>query len=137
MEDDERGDSDWGRVSHMRRGLKKTAKAKKIPIFANSQADKTTSKKTGPELSNISYTQAIGQDADNVLGQFRDEVMINDREMGIKVMKNREGVGGKVILNCDFTTMTFTGIYSEGAELPEEANGGEEPEEQDAIIGME
>ena len=137
MEDDERADSDWLRVTHITRGLKKTAKAKKIPIFANSQADKTTSKKTGPELSNISYTQAIGQDADNVIGQFRDEVMINDREMGIKVMKNREGVGGKVILNWDFTTMTFTGIYSEGAELPEEANGSEEPEEQDAIIGME
>lgn len=135
MEDDEKADSDWLRVTHITRGLKKTAKAKKIPIFANSQADKTTSKKTGPELANISYTQAIGQDADNILGQFRDEVMINDREMGIKVVKNREGVGGKVILSWDFTTMTFKGIYSEGAELnPEEA--GSPMEEQDTVIGM-
>lgn len=135
MEDDEKADSDWLRVSHITRGLKRTAKNKHIPIFANSQADKTTSKKTGPELSNISYSQAIGQDADNIIGQYRDEVMINDREMGIKVMKNREGTGGKIIMTWDFTTMTFKGIYSEGAEDFE--NGGEPMERQEEIVGME
>ena len=137
MEDDEKADSDWLRVTHITRGLKKTAKTKKIPIFANSQADKSTSKKTGPELSNISYTQAIGQDADNILGQYRDEVMINDKEMGLKVIKNREGVGGKVIMTWDFTTMTFKGIYSEGSELEELEESGEEMEKQEEVLGMD
>lgn len=136
MEDDNRAESDWLRVANITRGLKKTAKNKHIPIFVNSQADKTTSKKTGPELGNISYSQAIGQDADNIIGQYRDEVMINDREMGIKVMKNREGTGGKVILTWDFTTMTFKGIYSEGTE-EEFENGGEPMERQEEVVGME
>ena len=35
-------------------------------------------------------------DADTVLGMYRDEVMRSDREMGIKVLKNREGFLGRV-----------------------------------------
>lgn len=62
MDDDQGADSDWLRVAHITRDLKKLAKRTKLPFFINSQADKNTSKRTGPELGSISYTQAIGQD---------------------------------------------------------------------------
>lgn len=114
MEDEQGAKDDWLRVTHITRDIKKTAKARHIPIVINTQADKNTSKKTGPELGSIMYTQSIGQDSDNVLALFRDEVMINDKEMGIKVLKQREGVLGKVIINWNFDTMNFTSIYSEG-----------------------
>ena len=113
MEDDQGAKDDWLRVAHITRDLKKLAKRSKKPIFINTQADKNTSKKTGPELGSIMYTQAIGQDSDNVLALFRDEVMFNDREMGIKVLKQREGTLGKVTLNWDFDTMNFDEIYLE------------------------
>ena len=113
MEDDQGAKDDWLRVAHITRDLKKLAKRVKLPILINTQADKNTSKKTGPELGSIMYTQAIGQDSDNVLSLYRDEVMLNDREMGIKVLKQREGTLGKVIVNWDFDTMNFSDIYSE------------------------
>ena len=104
---------DWLRVTHITRDLKKGAKRLKKPIFINHQADKSTSKQ-GPELENISYSQALGMDADTVLGMYRDEVMRSDKEMGIKVLKNREGFLGKVFMTWDFSTMNFEGIYSMG-----------------------
>ena len=113
MEDERKAKDDWLRVAHITRDLKKVAKTWHIPIVINSQADKNTSKKKGPELGSIMYTQSIGQDSDNVLALFRDEVMINDREMGIKVLKQREGTLGKVTINWDFTTMNFDSIFSE------------------------
>ena len=132
MEDEQGAKDDWLRVTHITRDLKKTAKNWHIPVFINTQADKNTSKKTGPELGSIMYTQSIGQDSDNVLALFRDEVMINDREMGIKVLKQREGVLGKVIINWDFDRMNFKSIYSEG----DDSFDSEEESDNSAVIGM-
>lgn len=125
MEDDQGAKDDWLRVAHITRDLKKLAKRCKKPIFINTQADKNTSKKTGPELGSIMYTQAIGQDSDNVLALFRDEVMINDREMGLKVLKQREGTLGKMTMNWDFDSMNFSEIYMEQSE---EHDDGEIPD---------
>lgn len=113
MEDDQGAKDDWLRVAHITRDLKKLAKRAKKPIIINTQADKNTSKKTGPELGSIMYTQAIGQDSDDVWALYRDEVMIKDHEMALKVLKQREGVTGKLLLNWNFDTMDFSEIYAE------------------------
>ena len=113
MEDDQGAKDDWLRVAHITRDLKKLAKRCKLPIFINTQADKNTSKKTGPELGSIMYTQAIGQDSDDILALYRDEVMLSDREMCLKVLKQREGVTGKVMMNWNFDVMDFSEIYAE------------------------
>lgn len=119
MEDDQGAKDDWLRVAHITRDLKKLAKRCKKPILINTQADKNTSKKTGPELGSIMYTQAIGQDSDDVWALFRDEVMIEDREMCLKILKQREGTLGKLFLNWNFDEMDFTEIYSETNEEQE------------------
>ena len=116
MEDDQGAKDDWLRVAHITRDLKKLAKRCKIPIFINTQADKNTSKKTGPELGSIMYTQAIGQDSDDILALYRDEVMLSDREMCLKVLKQREGVTGKVMMNWNFDVMDFSEIYAETSD---------------------
>lgn len=131
MEDDQGAKDDWLRVAHITRDLKKLAKRSKIPIFINTQADKNTSKKTGPELGSIMYTQAIGQDSDCILALYRDEVMMADREMCVKVLKQREGVTGKVTMNWDFSTMNFDEIYSD-AKVEEDID-----EEGNNVIGVE
>ena len=131
MEDDQGAKDDWLRVAHITRDLKKLAKRAKIPIFINTQADKNTSKKTGPELGSIMYTQAIGQDSDCILALYRDEVMMADREMCVKVLKQREGVTGKVTMNWDFSTMNFDEIYSD-AKVEEGVD-----EEVNNVIGVE
>lgn len=112
MEDDRQAKDDWLRVSHITRDLKQLAKRIDKPIIINTQADKNTSKK-GPKLDSIMYTQAIGQDSDDVWGLHRDEVMLNEHEMQLRVLKQREGVLAKIMLNWDFNVMNFDEIYSE------------------------
>ena len=133
MEDEQGAKDDWLRVAHITRDLKKTAKNWHIPIVINTQADKNTSKKTGPELGSIMYTQAIGQDSDSVLALFRDEIMLNDREMGIKVLKQREGVLGKVIINWNFDTMNFKSIYAEDSANNDFSEDSEEVSDERVI----
>ena len=133
MEDEQGAKDDWLRVAHITRDLKKTAKNWHIPIVINTQADKNTSKKTGPELGSIMYTQAIGQDSDSVLAVFRDEIMLNDREMGIKVLKQREGVLGKVIINWNFDTMNFKSIYAEDSANNDFSEDSEEVSDERVI----
>lgn len=116
MEDERGAKDDWLRVAHITRDLKTLAKSKKKPIAINSQADSTTSKKTGPELENIGFSKAIGHDSDVVLGLVRDEEMIEDKEAKLKVLKQREGVLANIMLNWDFSTMDFSSIYSEEQE---------------------
>lgn len=125
MEDDSGSDQDWLRVAHITRDLKKIAKRKGLPIFINSQADSTTSKKLGPELGNIGYARAIGQDSDIVMSLYQDEEMFIDNEMGLKVLKYREGMTGKVFINWDFNTMNFDPIYAEN-----QGKESTEPEEE-------
>ena len=135
MEDDQGAKDDWLRVAHITRDLKKLAKRCKLPIFINTQADKNTSKRTGPELGSIMYTQAIGQDSDDILALYRDEVMISDREMCLKVLKQREGVTDKVMMSWDFDTMNFGEIYAETAEADFTEDG--QPVEANNVIGVD
>ena len=113
MEDDQNAKDDWLRVAHITRDLKKMAKRLHIPVVINTQLDEKTAKKASPKLGDIKYTQAIGQDSDIVMTLFRDEVMINDREMGLKILKNREGEGGTITYNWDFTCMDFSEVYTD------------------------
>ena len=88
------------------------------------------------------YTQAIGQDSGHVLALFRDEIMINDKEMGIRVLKQREGVLGKAIINWDFEHMNFKSIYSEKEGDPElvstvDGNYVDEDSSEGAILGID
>ena len=119
MEDERGSKEDWLRITHITRDLKILAKRKKLPIIGNSQADSQTSKKTGPELENIGYSKAIGQDADKIWALFQDDQMRTDKEMKIKVLKNREGTLGSITMNWDFTVMNFDSIYSNTEEKEE------------------
>ena len=113
MEDDQQSKDDWLRIAHITRDLKKLAKRVKKPIVINTQADKNTSKKSGPELGDIMFTQAVGQDSDDVFALYRDDVMENDKEMTLAIRKQREGGLGKIVLEWDFDNMLFSEIYSE------------------------
>lgn len=133
MEDEQGAKDDWLRVTHITRDLKKIAKNWHVPILINTQADQNTSKKTGPALGDIKYSQAIGQDSDNILALFRDEIMINDNEMGVRVLKQREGVLGKAIINWNFNIMNFKSIYSDSSD----SVGESETEDNDKIMSVD
>ena len=138
MEDEQGAKDDWAKLTHITRDLKRVAKRLNKPFLINTQADQKTTKKSGPKLGDIKYSQAVAQDSDNILSLFRDEVMIADREMGIRVVKQREGTLGKVVINWDFHSMNFSSIYSEvESDAQQDFSGDTEEDDNNAIIGME
>lgn len=62
MEDDQGATEEVWKVSHITRDLHSLAGDLKIPIVGTTQANRATSKKTGPEIDNISYSDSVGQD---------------------------------------------------------------------------
>ena len=113
MEDEEGADADHMRVTHIFRGLKKLAKALDIPVCANTQQD-VRDKKGG--LGSINFARAITHESDVVMTLERDEEMIEDNEAKITLNKQREGTLGSVMLNWDFSTMNFGGIYCSNSD---------------------
>lgn len=141
MNDDRKSNTDTEKVYHITADLKRIAKNYKIPIVINSQADKSTSTKTGPELENISYAQSIGRDSDVVMAVYRTEMMYTDKEMGLKVLKNREGTTGKLLISWDFSDMQFKQIYFEkdSGEVVEDGNEEaiQEVNESEGLVEIE
>lgn len=113
MEDEEGAEADHMRVTHIFRGLKKMAKALDIPVCANTQRD-VKDKKGG--LGSINFARAINHESDVVMTLERDEEMIEDAEAKITLNKQREGTLGSVMLNWDFSTMNFGGIYCSNSD---------------------
>ena len=113
MEDEEGAEADHMRVTHIFRGLKKMAKALDIPVCANTQRD-VKDKKGG--LGSINFARAINHESDVVMTLERDEEMIEDAEAKITLNKQREGTLGSVMLNWDFNTMNFGGIYCSNSD---------------------
>lgn len=144
MEDDQGAKDDWLRVAHIVRDLKKLAKRTKKPIIINTQTDITnTSEKTGADLRSTRYAKSINEDSDNVITAFQDEQMREDREIMIKVLKQREGVHGKVMMNWDFSRMNFESLYAvEEKQAPKEEKPAKEKKKKDAprpegVIGID
>jgi len=54
----------------------------------------------------------VTHNSDVILALYRDETMRQDKEMGIKVLKQREGMLGKLVMKWDMTRMDFSEIYS-------------------------
>lgn len=131
MEDEQGAKDDWLRVTHITRDLKQVSSNMHVPILINTQADQNTSKKTGPGLGDIKYSQAVGMDSDNIIAMFRDDIMFNDNEMGLRVLKQREGLTGKVIMNWDFHHMNFSSVYSE------EEDTDDSSEYSEGVLGLE
>lgn len=112
LEDETDGEDDWRAQVRIFRGLKRIARAKKVPIFASTQ-----SKSEKANLSTIAFASHIRADADVILGLEQDEEMREDKEIAIKPLKTREAESnGRVLLNWDFNKMDYSTIYMEDDE---------------------
>ena len=89
------------------------AKALDIPVCANTQQDVRAKKGW---LGSINFARAITHESDVVMTLERDEEMIEDNEAKITLNKQREGTLGSVMLNWDFSTMNFGGIYCSNSD---------------------
>lgn len=101
--------------------LQRISREYDMPVFINSQANRATDKKKGADLSNISFSDTIGQTSDVVITLIQSDEMRIAREMEIVLLKNRGGRLAKVLCNWNWEEHDFSEIR-EIDEFGESAN---------------
>lgn len=96
----------WQGLTEITQELKQNARTLHIPILAAAQTNRQGGK-DGAELDNIGYSLSVVQDADIVIGLFADEDMKLEKEMEVRLNKNRDGRLGKFKTIWDHENMIF------------------------------
>lgn len=111
LPDDKRGANKWERTSNISWDLKQLARKKKLPIIATTQfnriGDESNTKFDEVNLSMLGFSDSIGQDADVVLGLFRNKDMLANNELYVRMLALREGEPKDFILRWDLHRMIF------------------------------
>jgi replicative DNA helicase len=81
----------WEKITEITRNLKGQARGLGIPILAIAQTNRESAKE-GARDSNIAYANAILQDSDVVFGLHASEEMKANKQMELRLLKNREGI---------------------------------------------
>ena len=109
LHDDKAAHSKWESTTNISRDIKRLARKKRVPILATTQfnraADEIRMDKV--TLSNLGFSDSIGQDADVVLGLFRTRDMELNNEMMVRMLKVREGEPKDFTLMWDLRSMRF------------------------------
>jgi replicative DNA helicase len=97
----------WEQVTELTNELKAMARSLRIPVVGVAQAN-IGSVREGAELHTIAYSRSVGQDSDIAIGmQVRTEEQIANKQMTIKLIKNRDGRLITADLFWDLDTMTI------------------------------
>jgi replicative DNA helicase len=83
-------ESIWQDLTRLTRGLKIMARTLKVPIIGLSQTN-IEGAAQGARLENIAYSRSLGQDSDLVLGLHQTEDMRQQKQMELRMLKNRDG----------------------------------------------
>ena len=105
-------------VTEISRLMKVMAKELNVPVICLSQLNRESEKRTGedkrPKLSDLRESGSIEQDADIVMGLYRDdyynEASENPNEAELLVLKNRRGETGTVTLRWDPQYTSFSAL---------------------------
>jgi replicative DNA helicase len=97
------------RVSNTADDLKRMAKRLSIPVIASTQFNREVgaNTKTAVTAANIGISDVIGWDADVAIGQYQLDDMKEDKVMGFRPLKVREGIGSDFFTEWDFDEMSF------------------------------
>jgi replicative DNA helicase len=114
------GNQMWEKVTYLTQSLKQVARSTGIPIIAVAQTN-IGSASEGAKLDNIAYSRSIGQDSDIVLGLHQDEEMKDNKQMTVRMLKNRDGETIEEDMFWDMAHMRFaswneTEVYRRKAE---------------------
>lgn len=106
------GHQNWEKISSTTHALKQIARTTGTPIIGIAQTNRDGATR-GAELDNVAFSAAIIHDSDIVLGLYNDDDMKANKQMQVRLNKNRDGATGVTDLLWDMSTMTFM-PWSEG-----------------------
>lgn len=115
MVDDIRARSTMEQMTMIVRQLKRMAVSENIPIIASTHLNREAGKSgsTG-ELENVSWTDAWGKEADDVIKVYGDP---ESKSRTLNIMKQREGGGGEAMIRFDLDKMDLSQYGSTDVEV--------------------
>ena len=100
------GKNSWEKIQYLTQNLKQIARTTQTPIIGIAQTNRLSAD-VGAELENVAFGMSIIQDSDMVLGLKRSEEMIEEKQMQVKLLKNRDGMTTNTELYWDMERMDF------------------------------
>jgi replicative DNA helicase len=100
------GNQMWEKITYITQALKQISRTTKVPIIGVAQTN-IGSAEQGAKLENISYSRSIGQDSDLVLGLYSNDEMKKEKQMEVRMLKNRDGMTSEAMLKWDMSMMKF------------------------------
>lgn len=113
-------------VSNTANDLKRMSIRKNIPIVASHQFNRevTANSRSNVLVENLGVTDVLGWNADCAFGMYQTDDMKEDRIMGFRPMKLREGTGQDFFAQWDFDSMTFDQLVVEEDIRPDTKDAG-------------
>jgi hypothetical protein len=102
------GDSHWEKITGVSRSLKQLAESEGVPLLGVHQAARRAAGKR-VEIEDIAYADALGQDADLVLGLNKEE----DDCLLVESIKNRWGKSGWGLVMKFFWDTMFVKVFED------------------------
>jgi hypothetical protein len=95
---------DWKAIAHISQDLKLTAQEFNIPLIGVTQANRNAQKANGTDLTELSFTDSLGQDADAVLRVSKKERIDANKVMSTELWLTapglREGTFSGIVLGA-------------------------------------
>ncbi len=96
----------WEQIGYLSKNLKRISRNLKVPILAVAQTN-IAGATEGAKLENIGFSRSIGADSDISLGLYQNEEMQKNRQMELRLNKNRDGPTTTVNLYWDQECKVF------------------------------
>lgn len=97
----------WERITEVSGQLKQMAQSTMLPMLATTQI-KRIGRTTGFTSEDLAFADALGQDADQIIGLETD--IIKPNQLDATLIKNRYGPLMSALLELDFETMKITEV---------------------------
>lgn len=131
---------DWKAIAHISQDLKLTGQEFGIPIVGVTQANRASQKSSGQDLTELAFTDALGQDADVVMRVSKkdriDENKLHRTELWLTFPKIREGalqgivVGGEPCTDFLYKRALTSNDYDDDEPTP--TKGPQKPKFQNS-----
>jgi len=109
MQDGMKTKEPWQRVQNVADQLKQMAMRIDIPVVGSAQLNRNVNiKKLRGGLESVGGSDRLVQNADIVMGLFRNDRLIEEKELLMRLMKVREDEMASLVLNWDFEKVDFT-----------------------------
>ncbi len=96
----------WAKIEYCTKAFKQNARSLRIPHIVVAQTNRDDGG-SGPGLDKLAGSLSIGRDSDQVYGLFQDEIMRDEMEMEVRLMKSRDSGQGKALMHWNPEFMEF------------------------------